>query len=195
MIRCSNCGADNRDNARFCKACGAKLLLPIVPKGPTVIGPPGPVGPPAPAGSPAPIRGPSPGSAHAPAFPIGAPVGFPRTWKAPQPVVEGPVVHMDAPVQEKAPMGGRLLIAAALALIKPVLALFVPSIMPATITVRYMRVQDHQTGRQRSVKMRGDPQGIINVGDWLAVWGKEEGGNIMLKAAYNYSTDAEIRPK
>jgi len=117
MIRCSNCGADNRDTAKFCKVCGATLLLPIVPKGPTVIGPPAPVGPPAPARGAAPIRGPSPGSAPQPALPVNAPVGFPRNWKAPQPVVEGPVVHMDAPVQEKAPIGGRLLIAAALALI------------------------------------------------------------------------------
>jgi hypothetical protein len=104
-------------------------------------------------------------------------------------------VHVDAPVQEKAPIGGRVVVASALALIKPVLALLVPAIVSTTNTVRYLRIEDWQTGRQRSVKMRGDPQGIISVGDWLAVWGKEESGNILVRTAYNYNTDAEIKLK
>lgn len=192
MIRCLNCGADNRDTAKYCKACGAKLNLPIVVKPPTLIGPAPPPSPITPGSRPAispPVAPPLP------AVPFGAPIGFPKIWKDPQPVVEGRVVHMDAPVQEKAPIGGRLLIAGALMLIKPVLALLIPSIMPPTNTVRYIRVQDWQTGRERSVKMRGDPPGIISVGDWLAVWGKEEAGNIIMRAAYNYNTDAEIRVK
>jgi len=40
--------------------------------------------------------------------------------------------------------------------------------------------------------MRGDPMGIISMGDWIAVWGKEEAGNIIMRVAYNYNTDAEI---
>ena len=76
----------------------------------------------------------------------------------------------------------------------PVLA-FIPFIQGAQITVRYVRVEDCHTGYQRSVKMRGDPSGIISVGDWLAIWGKEEGGNIVMRVALNYTTDAEIRLK
>jgi hypothetical protein len=136
-----------------------------------------------------------PGASSLPAVPFGAPADFPRGWKAPQPLVEGRVVHIDAPVQEKAPIGGRLVVASALAIIKPVLALLVPAIVSTTNTVRYMRIEDWQTGRQRSVKMRGEPQGIISIGDWLAVWGKEESGNILMRAAHNYNTDADIKLK
>lgn len=192
MIKCSNCGADNRDTAKFCRICGGALLLPVVPKPPTVISP---VMPPSPITSGGGTAISPPGVSPLPAIPFGAPVGFPKIWKGPQPIVEGKVVQIDAPVQEKAPIGGRLIIAGALMLIKPVLALLLPSVFPPTNTVRYMRVQDYQTGRERSVKVRGEPQGIISVGDWLAVWGKEEAGNIIMRAAYNYNTDAEIRLK
>lgn len=192
MIKCPNCGADNRDTAKHCKICGGKLLLPVVPKPPTVLSPLSPAGPPAPGG---PAGGLVPAVSPVPASPFAAPVGFPKNWKPPLPLVEGRIVHMDQPVQEQTPIGGRLLVTAALVLIKPVLAILAPSIFPATKTVRYLRVEDWQTGRQRSVKMRGDPSGIISVGDWVAVWGKEEGGNIIMRAAYNYTTDAEISVK
>jgi len=192
MVRCPSCGADNRNDAKYCKVCGARLLLPIAPKLPTLLEPPKRAGLPAPGRGAGPL---TPGVSLLPAVPLGAPVGFPRSWNAPQPVVEGRVVHVDAPVQEKAPIGGRVVVASALALIKPVLALLVPAIVSTTNTVRYLRIEDWQTGRQRSVKMRGDPQGIISVGDWLAVWGKEESGNILVRTAYNYNTDAEIKLK
>ena len=192
MIKCPNCGADNRDSANFCKICRTRLLLPIVPKSPTLLGPQPSAGVPAPGPGSALV---GPGVSPLPAVPLAAPSGFPKSWKSPQPIVEGRVMHIDAPVQEKAPIGGRLIAAGLLMLIKPVLALLLPSILPVTNTVRYMRVQDWQTGRERSVKMRGDPVGIISTGDWIAVWGKEEAGNIIMRAAYNYNTDAEIRLK
>jgi len=106
--------------------------------------------------------------------------------------VEGKVVHIEAPVQERGPIAGKVAVAGCLALIAPVLA-FIPFIRGAQITVRYLRVEDWQTGQQRSVKMRGEPSGIISVGDWLAIWGKEERGNIIMRVAFNYTTDAEIR--
>jgi hypothetical protein len=130
-----------------------------------------------------------------PATPFAAPVGFPKVWKTPLPLTEGRVVHVDAPVQEQTPPGPRILVAVILALIRPVLAMLAQSLMPPTSTVRYLRVEDWQTGRQRSIKVRGDPSGIISVGDWVAVWGTEDSGNIIMHAAYNYSTDAEVRVK
>ncbi len=191
-IKCSNCGGYNRDAAKFCAVCGTKLTL-LAPQQPQIWTPlPSP-----PPGVPAPY---SPGQVPAyqpqpqPIAPYGMPLGFPKAWTGAQPLIEGKVVHVDAPVQEKGPIGGKVVAAGCLALIAPVLA-FIPFIHGAQITVRYMRVEDWQTGQQRSVKMRGEPSGIINIGDWLAIWGKEQGGNIVLNVAFNYTTDAEIRVK
>jgi len=190
-VKCSHCGADNRDTARFCAVCGARLIPPL-PVQPQVWTPP-PQSP----GVPLPI---SPGHVipyPPPPQPVavhGAPVGFPKQWTGAQPLVEGRVAHVDAPVQEKGSVAGKVAAAGCLALIAPVLA-FIPFIHGAQVTVRYMRVEDWQTGRQRSVKVRGEPSGIINVGDWLAVWGKEQSGNIIMAAAFNYTTDAEIKVK
>jgi len=190
-IKCSACGADNRDAARFCAVCGAKLILPAPAKPPVWTPQPLPPGVPMSSGlqqTPAYPPRPQPVSLH------GAPPGFPKVWTGAQPLIEGKVVHLDAPVQEKGPIGGKVVAAGCLALIAPVLA-FIPFIHGAQITVRYMRVEDWQTGQQRSVKMRGEPSGIISVGDWLAIWGKEQGGNIIMRVAFNYTTDAEIRLK
>jgi hypothetical protein len=190
-IKCSNCGADNRDGAKFCGVCGTKLTL-VAPQQP--IWTPLPAPPP---GVPAPY---SPGQVSTyppqpqPIAPHGMPLGFPKAWTGAQPLIEGKVLHMDAPVQEKGSVAGKVAAAGCLALIAPVLA-FIPFIQGAQITVRYMRVEDWQTGQQRSVKMRGEPSGIISVGDWLAIWGKEQGGNIIMNVAHNYTTDAEIRVK
>lgn len=191
-IKCSNCGADNRDAAKFCGVCGTKLTLPAHQQ--PQIWTPAPSPPP---GVPAPY---SPGQVPAyppqlqPIAPHGMPLAFPKVWTGAQPLIEGKVVHVDAPVQEKGPIAGKVAAAGCLALIAPVLA-FIPFIQGAQITVRYLRVEDYQTGQQRSVKMRGEPSGIISVGDWLAIWGKEQAGNIVTNVAFNYTTDAEIRVK
>ena len=103
-------------------------------------------------------------------------------------------MHVDAPIQEKGAIGGKIAAAGLLALIAPFLA-FLPFIQGTQITVRYLRVEYWQTGQQHSVKMRGEPAGIISVGDWLAVWGKDESGNLNMRAAYNYMTDAIIKLK
>ena len=190
-IKCSHCGADNRDTARFCTVCGAKLILPA-PVKPQVwtpsLQPPG-VSPPGSPGHVVPYL-PQP----QPLSPYGPPPGFPKLWTGAQPLTEGKVVHIDAPVQEKGSVASKVAAAGCLALIAPVLA-FIPFIHGAQITVRYLRVEDWQTGQQRSVKMRGEPSGIINVGDWLAIWGKEQSGNVIMTVAFNYTTDAEIRVK
>jgi len=192
-IKCSNCGADNRDAAKFCTVCGAKLTALAPPK-PQIWTPP--LSPPP--AMPAPY---SPGQAPAyqpyqpqPVSPYGPPPGFPKAWTRDQPLIEGKVVHVVAPVQEKGSIGGMVAAAGCLALIAPFLA-FLPFIQGTQITVRYMRVEDWQTRQQRSVKVRGEPSGIISLGDWLAIWGKEQGGNIIVSVAYNYTTDAEIRVK
>ena len=122
------------------------------------------------------------------------PAGFPENWANPRPGVQGKVLHVGAQSQEKGAIGGKIAAAGLLALIAPFLA-FLPFIQGTQITVRYLRVEDWQTGQQHSVKMRGEPAGIISVGDWLAVWGKDESGNLNMRAAYNYMTDAIIKLK
>lgn len=189
MIKCSQCGADNRDTARFCKVCGGKLLLPIAQPLPTWAQPLLAPGTPS-AGSQ--VQGPGVAPPALPRHaPPGMPASFPKTWKSPQPSVEGRVAHVEAPVQERGAIGGKIALAGLLAFIAPILA-FLPFVGGTQIAVRYMRVEDYQTGLQRSVKMRGEPQGNINVGDWVAVWGKAEGGNIVMRVAHNYTTDATI---
>lgn len=189
-IKCSNCGADNRDAARFCSVCGDKLTqLPAPPKQKPQVWPP----PQAPS-HPRPHQPPAQRPQAQPMMPQGAPLGFPKDWSRKQPRIEGKILHIDAPVQEKGSIAGKVMVAGCLALIAPILA-FLPFAGGTQVTVRYMRVEDWQTGQQRSVKMRGEPSGIVSVGDWLAVWGKEDGGNIVMNVAYNYTTDAEIRLK
>jgi len=191
-VKCSNCGADNRDAARYCGVCGSKITLPAAPQPPVWTPLPAP-----PPGTPAPSV---PGQIAPyqpqpqPAAPYGQPAGFPKLWKGPQPRIEGRVVHVEAPVQEKGSVAGKVVVAGCLAIIAPILA-FLPFVGGTQVTVRYLRVEDYQTGQQRSVKMRGEPSGIISVGDWLAIWGKQEGGNIVMSLAFNYTTDAEIRLK
>jgi len=191
MIKCPQCGADNRDTARFCKICGTKLLLPVVQPLPTWAAPLPPVGTPAGGQAPAPVPMPL---APVHRAPPGMPAGFPHVWKGAQPCVEGRVAHIEAPVQERGPIGGKVALAGILAFIAPILA-FLPFVGGTQIAVRYMRVEDWQTGQQRSVKMRGEPLGNINIGDWVAVWGREEGGNIIMRVAHNYTTDARIELK
>jgi hypothetical protein len=63
------------------------------------------------------------------------------------------------------------------------------------VPVRFLRVQDVHTGRQVSAKMIGDPSGAITVGDVVAVWGVQTDGDLVVQAAYNYTTDVPIRLK
>ena len=186
MARCTNCGAHNRDTAKFCAVCGKQLsaTVPAVPRVPTPISPPHWLSSGQGAG-PVPIHSAQPGVAQ------GAPLGFPKIWSGAQPRVEGKVVHVEAPIQERAPIIGKVAAAGILALIAPILA-FLPFARGAQITVRYIRIEDAQTGQQRSVKIQGEPSGIISVGDWAAIWGKSQSGNIIMNRAFNYTTDAEI---
>ncbi len=193
----------NRDGAKYCKTCSAPLTSATPPSPPTALRRLPPADP---AGSAAPLAppgqqgrgvlvGPVAGQNAPRRLPPGAPVEFPRVWKNPQPNVEGRILAIDAPVQERAPIWAKAALAGALALIvTPVLA-FLPFVGGNTITVRYARVEDAASGAQRSVKIIGDPQGSVSVGDWVAIWGREDAGNIYLATAYNYTTQSMVKPK
>ncbi len=118
-----------------------------------------------------------------------------RTWDKP-PQVEGKVVDVTAPVMEKkGNIGGKVAAAVGLALIAAPLAWIPFAIDRNEVPVRFLRIQDAHTSRLVSVKMIGDPSGAIVVGDVVAVWGVQAEGDLVMQAAYNYTTDAQIRLK
>jgi len=118
-----------------------------------------------------------------------------HSWDNP-PQVEGRIVDVTAPTMEKKDgMGGKVAAAVGLAIIAAPLA-WIPFAMDRNeVPVRFMRIQDAHTGRQVSVKMIGDPSGAIAVGDVVAVWGEQSQGDLVMRAAYNYTTGAQIRLK
>jgi len=151
----------------------------------TMVGPQDPrtAVPPSPWGGPSPLTAPPPDE-------LGVEL---RTWdKAPQ--AEGKVLDVTTPVMEKkGNMGGKVAAAVGLALIAAPLAWIPFAIDRNEVPVRFLRVQDTHTRRQVSVKMIGDPSGAITVGDVVAVWGVQADGDLVMQAAYNYTTGAQIR--
>ncbi len=137
-------------------------------------------------------------SAAQPASPLLAPVqpdaGISlRDWNPP-PQTEGKVLDVQGPIMEKkSDIGGKVALAIGLALIAAPLAWLPFAADRNEIAVRYLRIEDLHTGRIVSAKMVGDPSGTIAVGDTLAIWGIEEGGNLFVRTAFNYTTNAEVR--
>lgn len=116
-----------------------------------------------------------------------------RDWNPP-PQTEGKVLDVQGPIMEKkSDIGGKVALAIGLALIAAPLAWLPFAADRNEIAVRYLRIEDLHTGRIVSVKMVGDPSGTIAVGDTLAIWGVEEGGNLFVRTAFNYTTNAEVR--
>ncbi|MFB0537523.1 MAG: zinc ribbon domain-containing protein [Anaerolineae bacterium] len=187
--RCPNCGYENRAQAKFCSTCGQRLQmlapprLPRLPHMPLAPSPPPAAGPLVPSVAPPPAYPPAPRA-------VGLSL---KTWDRP-PQVEGKVLHIDGPHKEKGPVAGKMLAAGCLVLIAPYIA-WLPFVSGTEFTVRYLRVEDVHSGQQWSVKMCGEPSGNISIGDMIAVWGKIKGGNLLMKEAYNYQINAEIRLK
>jgi len=116
-----------------------------------------------------------------------------RQWDPP-PQAEGRVVDVQGPVMEKkGDIGGKVAMAVGLALIAAPLAWLPFAADRNEVAVRYLRVEDLHTGHVVSVKMIGDPSGTIAVGDTIAIWGAEHAGNLFMRAAFNYTTNAEVR--
>jgi hypothetical protein len=122
-------------------------------------------------------------------------------WGRRQPQLEGKVIHMAGPHQEKlslwAPMATTgclaLLFTGCLAPLAPLA--FLPMFSQREITVYHLRVQESQSGMQRAVKIRGDTSTQISQGDEAAFWGKWDGGTLLVKKAYNHHTGAYLKVK
>jgi hypothetical protein len=123
------------------------------------------------------------------------PAGGWRSWQRP-PLVEGFVRQVsDRYTMKKDDLVKRGVIAAALALlISPALS-FLPFMQGSDIPVRDVRIEDYSTGQMADVKILGDIMGNINLGDAIAVWGKNHEGLFIMEAAYNYVTNTYIRIK
>jgi hypothetical protein len=118
-----------------------------------------------------------------------------KTWdRAPQ--AEGRVLDAGARFMEKKDnIGGKVALAVGLAMVAAPLA-WIPFAMDRNeVPVQPLRIHDVHTGRQISVKMIGDPSGNIAVGDVVAVWGAPSNGDLVMQAAYNYTTGSQIHLK
>ena len=115
-----------------------------------------------------------------------------KSWGADRPLVEGTIEFMDGPHRvEKGNMGGKVAVSLALSLISTSL-MMLPFWMKQDITVWYLRIKAYPTGKIVSIVMRGEPGSLPQMGDWIAVWGMEKDGNVLMKRGYNYTTDSAI---
>jgi hypothetical protein len=118
-----------------------------------------------------------------------------RNWSSNPPVVEGYVELVDGPYRvEKGNMVGKVATSLALSLISTTLSML-PFWMQREVNVWFLRVKDYQNGRIASIVMRGEPGGLPQLGDFIAVWGTLKDGNIIMQSGYSYTTDSLIRIK
>ena len=118
-----------------------------------------------------------------------------KSWGSTPPIVEGYVEIVDGPHRvDKGSLGGKIVTSLALNVISSTLAMM-PFWLRQEISVWYLRIKDHSTGRMVSVVMRGEPGSLPQLGDFIAVWGSTKNGNVLMKSGYSYTTDSEIRLK
>jgi hypothetical protein len=118
-----------------------------------------------------------------------------KSWGSDRPLVEGTIEFMDGPHRvEKGSMGGKVAAAALIGLFYAPL-MMLPFWMKQDIMVWYLRVKAYPTGRIHAVIMRGEPGSLPQMSDFIAIWGEEKDGNILMKRGYNYVTNSSIRLK
>lgn len=149
-------------------------------------------GPPAVAYDPQAIGG--PGVNDPLALTVDPPYGGWRKWDR-APLAEGIVRYEPMRYTEKKDdLLAKGCLAVMLALIMPILA-FLPFIGGNDVNVVELRLQDRKSNNMVTVRARGDMIGSVNLGDHLAVWGKDQRGLVVMRRAFNYSTGHEIRVK
>lgn len=123
------------------------------------------------------------------------PGGALRSW-TPIPIIEGLVENVDGPHRvEKGSMAAKLLGAAVLGVLSKGYLTMLPFMGQREMNVWYLRVRDRTAGQLFSVLMAGEPTSIPHMNDFLAIWGTEKEGNIIMEHGYNYNTNAELRLK
>jgi len=123
------------------------------------------------------------------------PGGVLRSW-TPIPIIEGLVENVDGPHRvEKGSMAAKLLGAAVLGVLSKGYLTMLPFMGQREMNVWYLRVRDRISSQLFSVLMAGEPTSIPHMSDFLAIWGTEKEGNIIMEHGYNYNTNAELRLK
>ncbi|MGB8646370.1 MAG: FHA domain-containing protein [Anaerolineae bacterium] len=114
------------------------------------------------------------------------------------PELQGQIEHIDGPVMERGDMLKPAAIGALGYLIHPALGVLGATManQKGMIPVRYLRVRDALSGRIKSAKMRGEPSGLVSVGDQVQLWGKpNNGGGLDVQFIYNETTGEIIKLK
>jgi len=115
-----------------------------------------------------------------------------KKWGPDRPLVEGTIEFMDGPHRvEKGSVGGKVAASLLLGLFSSSL-MMLPFWMKQEITVWYLRLKAYPTARIYAVVMRGEPGGLPQISDFVAIWGEEKDGNILMKRGYNYTTSSYI---
>lgn len=113
-------------------------------------------------------------------------------WGTNRPLVEGTIEFMDGPHRvEKGSVGGKVAASLLLGIFSSSL-MMLPFWMKQEITVWYLRLKVYPTARIYPVVMRGEPGGLPQISDFVAIWGEEKDGNILMKRGYNYTTSSYI---
>ena len=123
---------------------------------------------------------------------LGPPPVAVKNWGTAAPLIEGTIEFMDGPHQvERGNMGGKVAASLILGLISEAF-MMLPFWMKQDISVWYLRVKTYPGGRVYAVVMRGEPGSLPQISDFIAIWGVEKDGNILMKQGYNYTTNSFI---
>jgi hypothetical protein len=127
-----------------------------------------------------------------PSVPSVSGLGFAlKQWQEP-PQAEGWVELLDGPYRmEKGSFGGKVALSIGLSMIDRNLGML-PFFAQREVNVWFLRVKDISTNKIISIVMRGEPGGLPQLGDFVAIWGKVKDGNILMEGGYNYTTDSQI---
>ncbi len=118
-----------------------------------------------------------------------------KNWGTNPPLVEGRVDSIDGPYRvEKGSLVTKVASSVLLGMISSTLAM-VPFWMSREVNLWYLRIEEYSSKKVKSVLMRGEPGSLPQMNDFIAVWGGEKDGNIVMKRGYSYKTDSEIRLK
>lgn len=137
----------------------------------------------------------SPGNSPIHLYSSQPPMGGWHQWKQP-PVVEGNVEYRSERYSVKRDdLAKRGCLAVVLAVIvSPVLA-FLPFLQGHDLSALDFRVKDYQSGKLVDVQVRGELLGNINQGDVVAMWCKNQNGQLILVSAYNYISGQNVGVK
>jgi len=137
---------------------------------------------------------------HLPIQPAGAP-GLPakpapqlNNWGKRPPQTEGLVLSVQGPITvEKDGKVGKALLSVGLGLISPALAFIPFAAGKNQIVITNLRLERYPPDPnwpQVAVTTVGDPTSILERGDLVAVWGKDQGGTIYASQVFNYMTQS-----